>query len=118
MKNLQKFNFQDLFVLDVANNHQGSVEHGTKIINECASVAKKYGVKAAMKFQFRDLPDFIHQDEQKNPTNKHVPRFISTLLNWGDFKKLVSVVKGQNLLAMCTPFDEASVEKIVELDFD
>lgn len=118
MKNLQKFNFQDLFVLDVANNHQGSVEHGTNIINECASVAKKYGVKAAMKFQFRDLPDFIHQDEQKNPTNKHVPRFLSTLLNWGDFKKLVGVVKGQNLFAMCTPFDEVSVEKIVELDFD
>jgi hypothetical protein len=32
MKNMKKFDFKDLFVLDLANNHQGSVPHGTQII--------------------------------------------------------------------------------------
>lgn len=118
MKHMQKFNFKDLFVLDLANNHQGSVSHGTRIIQECADVVERHGVRAVMKFQFRDLPEFVHRDERENPTNKHVPRFLSTRLSWGDFTELVAAVRARNLLAMCTPFDEASVDKIVELGFD
>jgi N-acetylneuraminate synthase len=118
MKNLQKFNFKDLYVLDIANNHQGSVTHGTQIIQRCAEIVNKHGVRAAFKFQFRDLPNFIHKDERSNPTNKHVPRFLSTQLNWGDFDELLSAVRNVGLLGMCTPFDEASVAKIVQMRFD
>jgi sialic acid synthase SpsE/quercetin dioxygenase-like cupin family protein len=115
---LQKFNYEDLYVLDVANNHQGSVAHGIAIILSCAEVAKKHGVRAVMKFQFRDLPDFIHKDECANPINKHVSRFMSTKLSWSNFSQLRSTVKSTGLLAMCTPFDEASVAKIMEMGFD
>jgi len=118
MEILSKFDFKNLFVLDVANNHQGSVAHGNRIIKECAAVAKSHGVRAAIKFQFRDLPNFIHSDERDAPKNKHVPRFLSTRLNWEDFEKLVATVSEEGLLAMCTPFDEVSVEKIIELGFD
>lgn len=118
MKNMRKFNFQDLFVLDLANNHQGSVAHGTRILQECADVVERHGVRAVMKFQFRDLPEFVHVDERANPANKHVPRFLSTRLTWGEFSELVAAVRSRNLLAMCTPFDEASVQKIVEMGFD
>lgn len=38
MKNLDKFNFEELFVLDLANNHQGSLAHGLKIIDACADI--------------------------------------------------------------------------------
>ncbi len=118
MKHFHKFNFKDLHVLDVANNHQGSVAHGKRIINECAEVVKRHGVRAAMKFQFRDLPEFVHLDERSNPTNKHVPRFLSTQLSWANFEELIAVVRSQGLLAICTPFDEPSVQKIVEMGFD
>ena len=57
------FDFQDLFVLDLANNHQGSVEHGRAIIDRCAAAAREHGIRAAIKFQFRDLPYFVHVDE-------------------------------------------------------
>ena len=50
---MEKFNFNNLFVLDLANNHQGSVEHGLKIIKECGKVVRKHKVRAALKFQFR-----------------------------------------------------------------
>ena len=48
MKNLQKFNFKDLYVLDLANNHQGSVSHGTQIIQGCAEVVKKHAITHVM----------------------------------------------------------------------
>lgn len=115
---IEKFSFEDLFVLDLANNHQGSVPHGRAIIEACAEVARKHGVKAAIKFQFRDLPEFVHKDERANPTNKHVPRFLSTLLPWSDFGELLAAIRKTGLLAMCTPFDEASVDRIVAMGFD
>lgn len=112
------FDFQDLFVLDLANNHQGDIPHGRQIINQCADVVEKHKVRAGIKFQFRNLPEFVHVDERKNPTNKHVTRFLSTRLEWSHFGELLSEIRKRGLLAICTPFDEASVRKIVEMDFD
>jgi N-acetylneuraminate synthase len=45
---IESFDFRDLFVLDLANNHQGSVEHGLKIIDSCTKIAKAHGVRAAV----------------------------------------------------------------------
>ncbi len=113
-----KFDFRDLFVLDLANNHQGSVAHGKAIIDRCADAIDKHGVRAAIKFQFRDLDHFIHRDHRAASTNKHVPRFLSTRLHWAQFGELLTAIRARKLLAMCTPFDEASVERIAEMGFD
>lgn len=118
MTGSMKFDFDDLFVLDLANNHQGSVSHGTAIIERCAEVAKRHGVRAAIKFQFRDLEHFVHIDHRTNSTNKHVPRFLSTRLTWDQFGELLGAIRRCGLLAMCTPFDEASVDRIVQMGFD
>jgi N-acetylneuraminate synthase len=115
---IERFDFKDLFVLDLANNHQGSVEHGKAIIDGCADVVAKRGVRAGIKFQFRDLPEFVHKDERANPANKHVPRFLSTRLTWSQFGEMLKAVKARGLISICTPFDEASVDKIVEMGFD
>ncbi|MDB0016102.1 N-acetylneuraminate synthase family protein [Alphaproteobacteria bacterium] len=113
-----QFNFNDLFVLDIANNHQGSVDHAKLIINEHKAVVAENRIRAGVKFQFRDLPNFIHPSQQKQSDNKHVPRFLSTLLDWKDFKALKDFVKEAGLLSICTPFDEVSVGKIIEMGFD
>jgi sialic acid synthase SpsE/quercetin dioxygenase-like cupin family protein len=118
IESLGRFDFKNLFVLDLANNHQGSVDHGNAIIESCSQVVKSHNVRAVIKFQFRDLPDFVHQEQRENPTNKHVPRFLSTRLDWDDFGSLLAAVRQRGLLAMCTPFDEASVDRIVEMGFD
>jgi sialic acid synthase SpsE/quercetin dioxygenase-like cupin family protein len=114
----QRFDFADLFVLDLANNHQGSVPHGRAIIDHCAELSARHGVRAAVKFQFRDLPEFVHADERAQPTNKHVPRFLSTLLPWEGFAQLLDAIRGHGLLSICTPFDESSVDRIVSMGFD
>lgn len=112
------FNFKDLFVLEMANNHQGDLDHGKKIIRQCAEVVKKHGVRAAIKFQFRQLNTFIHPDHQQNTSNKHIPRFLGTRLSRDEFRTLAEFARGQGLLPMCTPFDEESVDLITEMDLD
>ena len=46
--------FNNLFVLEIANNHWGSLDRGMKIINTYGRVVKENGVRAAIKLQFRD----------------------------------------------------------------
>jgi len=118
MQTFSSFDFKNLFVLDMANNHQGILGHGKRIITEHCAIAKKNKVRAGIKFQFRDLPDFVHIDEQKNQTNKHVPRFLSTIMSWDNYAELVQEVKANDCYSICTPFDEPSVDKIIELGFD
>lgn len=114
----KKFNFEDLFILEMANNHQGNVEHGKLIIDEMAKVVHAAKVRAGVKLQFRQLDTFVHPDFQNNITNKHIPRFLSTRLSEEQFAELVAETRGQGLLTICTPFDEASVDQIVRLGIE
>ena len=112
------FDFNDLFVLDMANNHQGDVAHGVRIISEMAEVVGRHDVKGLIKFQFRQLDSFIHPDHVVTSDNKHIPRFLSTKLNLIDYKKLLVQIRRNNMSAICTPFDEESVPAIVNMGFD
>ena len=55
-----------LFIYEIANNHQGNVEHGTRIIREMRKVSEPYRDRFdfAIKFQYRNLDTFIHPDYQ------------------------------------------------------
>lgn len=114
----QKFDFDDLFVFDLANNHQGSVEHGLNVIRGVAKPAQKYGIKASVKFQFRQLKSFIHPAHREKSGNKHVGRFLSTELKRTDYEKLKKEIEKQGLLSICTPFDEESVDIVCDMGFD
>ena len=112
------FNGRDLFVLDVANNHQGSVEHGLQIIREMGSVVRQHHVTAGIKFQFRQIDSFVHPRHKENSDNKHIPRFISTRLLREHYQQLFEAVRQEGMLTICTPFDEDSVDIIVDMGFD
>ena len=55
-------NFKDLFIFEMANNHQGDVKHGIKIINAMGDLVRKYKINGAVKLQYRQLDSFIHPD--------------------------------------------------------
>ncbi len=112
------FSFQDLFVLDLANNHQGSVDHGLAVIRGHGAVVRDHGVRAALKFQFRQLDTFIHPAHQADSTAKHIDRFLSTRLPRDAHQRLFDEVRAEGMLTMCTPFDEESVDVIVDMGFD
>jgi len=115
---LQGFDFKNLFVLDLANNHQGSLEHGLRVVREIGAAVRASGAKAALKFQFRQLDSFVHPAHQKGSEHKQVKRFLGTKLDGKDFATLLDEVRKQGMLTMCTPFDEASVDVISENDYD
>ena len=112
------FDFRDLFVLDMANNHQGDVEHGLNIIRQHAAVLHNHRVRGGIKFQFRQLDSFVHLTHKQNSDNRHIPRFLSTSLDREQFQALFDEVKEQGLIAICTPFDEESVDVITDMGFD
>ena len=112
------FDFKELFVFDLANNHQGDLTHALKIVDEIGNICKENKCKGGLKLQFRDLKTFIHQDFKNDKTNPNISRFLSTQLGWDDFLKIKTAVKKSNMISICTPFDEVSVDKIIEMDFD
>lgn len=113
-----RFDFDQLFILEIANNHQGSIDHGLRVIHEHAEIARRHSVRVGVKFQFRDLDTFIHPDAREAGSNKHIGRFLSTRLSLEEFEKLAGAVRDEGLLTVCTPFDEASVGRIVDMGFD
>jgi sialic acid synthase SpsE/quercetin dioxygenase-like cupin family protein len=110
--------FENLFIFEMANNHQGSVEHGINIIKEMGMLARKYKLNAAVKLQYRQLDTFIHPDFRNDTKAKHISRFLSTELKKSEFLQLVNAIKAEGLISMCTPFDEESVDVIVEHKID
>lgn len=115
---MKQFDFDGLFILDLANNHQGDVEHGLAILRSFGEVVRGAGHRAALKFQFRQLDSFIHPDYVDRDDIDHIPRFVSTRLSPSDYEVLAQEVRHQGMVTMCTPFDEESVDIIVEMDLD
>ena len=110
--------FDDLFIFEMANSHQGSVEHGKDIIHEMGQIARKYNIKAAVKLQYRNLDTFIHPDYKGRKDVNHIPRFESTRLTYDQFTELVEAIRSEGMIAMSTPFDEAGVDWCMDQGLD
>jgi len=108
--------FQNLFVLELANNHWGNIDRGIKIIREFGSIVKHNNVKAAIKFQIRDVNNFIHKDF-KDHKSRYIQKTIATKMTFEDYKKMADEVINVGCIPMATPFDESSVDMCVDLDF-
>lgn len=73
--------FDRLVIFEMANNHSGDVEHGKALIRRYAGIAAKFPeFRCAIKFQYRDIPTFIHPDFQQRFDLKYVKRFSETAL--------------------------------------
>ena len=109
-----------LFTFEMANNHQGSVEHGKKIIQEMKKVAKPYEdvFDFAFKFQYRDLDTFIHPAYKNRMDIKNIKRFQDTRLTQEQFLELKEEVEKQGMYTMCTAFDEVSASRIAEQGYN
>jgi len=114
----EKFNFKDLFIFEIANNHQGVFDHGLRIIREMIGVARKTGVRAAIKLQFRDLDTLVHPKHRRDSDDRFIRRFQSTKLRDEHFKEYVREIQHAGLLTMCTPFDEPSVQSIQKMGIE
>jgi sialic acid synthase SpsE len=107
--------FDELFVLEVANNHLGDVQRGLKIIGNYAQVVRFNNVRAAIKLQLRDVDSFIHKDFRLRDDIRYIKKTLDTRLKPEDFATLVQAIRTASCIPMATPFDESSVDFCCEL---
>jgi N-acetylneuraminate synthase len=107
--------FEDLFVLEMANNHWGSMERGLKIITDFARIVRFNNVRAAIKLQFRDVDTFIHKDFIGRSDIRYIKKTLDTRMSIEDFALMVQAIRKNGCIPMATPFDEKSVDLCSEL---
>lgn len=108
--------FENLFVLELANNHWGQLDRGLKIIRDHAAIVRYNNVKAAIKLQFRDMDGFIHPEYKGSSELRYIKKTEDTKLAKVDFARMVEEIRYLSCIPMATPFDEASVDLCVEFD--
>jgi len=108
--------FNDLFVLEMTNNHLGSVERGLNIIKEFGRVVRYNNVRAAIKLQFRDVNTFIHKDFRHRQDIRYIKRTIETELSDADYEIFVKAIIENGCIPMATLFDERSVDLCCEFN--
>jgi N-acetylneuraminate synthase len=107
--------FDELFVLEVANNHLGDLQRGLKIIGNYAQVVRFNNVRAAIKLQLRDVDSFIHRDFRHRDDIRYIKKTLDTRLRPEDFATMVQAIRQASCIPMATPFDESSVDFCCEL---
>ena len=106
---------ENLFVLELANNHWGSLERGLDIVSQFSKVVRYNNIKAAIKLQFRDVDSFIHP-KHKDHESRYIQKTLATKLSKKEFETLIAAIKDSGCLPMATPFDEKSVDFCGELE--
>jgi sialic acid synthase SpsE len=107
--------FEDLFVLELANNHLGDVDRGLKIISDYSQVVRFNNVRTAIKIQLRDVDRFIHKDFRDRTDVRYIKKTVATQLSFDEVSRMIKAIREGNCIPMATPFDEKSVELCVEL---
>lgn len=107
--------FEDLFVLEMANNHLGSLARGLKIVSTFAQVVRFNNIRAAIKLQFRDVSRFIHPAYIDRNDVRYIKKTRDTRMSDDDYAVLVKAIRQASCIPMATPFDEKSVDLCCEL---
>jgi len=109
----------NLFVLEMANNHMGDISHGINLIRSFGAVCKRYPkFSFAFKLQYRDLDTFIHPNLKDRMDIKYIKRFAETRLTRAQFDILIAEIKANGFLTMATSFDETSFDMISDQNLD
>jgi len=110
--------FDDLFVLELANNHLGDVNRGLKIISDYGKIVRFNSVRVAIKLQLRDVDNFIHENYRNRTDIRYIKKTLATKLSDENFATLVKAIKKNGCIPMATPFDERSVDLCVKLNIE
>ena len=110
--------FEDLFVLELANNHWGRLERGLRIVTDFSRIVRFNNVRAAIKIQLRDVDAFIHKDFREREDIRYIKKTLDTRLGKNDYAALVRAIRKSGCIPMATPFDEKSVALCDELGVD
>jgi N-acetylneuraminate synthase len=108
--------FDELFVLELANNHWGRLERGLRIVADFSKVVRYNNVRAAIKLQLRDVGTFIHPSAVHRTDVRYIKKTLDTRMTREELARLTEAIRNSGCIPMATPFDESSVEFCEELD--
>lgn len=108
--------FEELFVLEMANNHWGNLGRGLKIIDQFSKIVRFNNVRASIKLQLRDVDNFIHKDFRMRTDVRYIKKTIDTKMSRKDLATLVAAIRDSGCIPSATPFDEISVDFCEELE--
>jgi N-acetylneuraminate synthase len=94
--------FEDLFILDMATNHLGSVERGLKIKHDFSHVVRFNNVRASIKLQFPDVENSIEKTRDDRLADD-------------GYHTLVKAIQEAGCIVTARPLDKRSVELCVDL---
>ncbi len=115
---MKSIDSRPMFIFEMANNHMGRVDHALAIIEALHGVARDFPFTCAVKLQYRSIEDCIHPAFRDRYDLKFVKRFSETALSWEQYLEIKNAIDAHGFLAICTPWDEVSVDRIVEHGYD
>jgi len=107
--------FEDLFVLEMANNHLGKLERGLAIVDKFSKIIRFNNVRAAIKIQLRDVNTLIHADYRQRSDIRYIKKTLQTAMSTDDYTALITAIRKSGAVSCATPFDESSVDLCVTL---
>lgn len=106
--------FEDLFILEMANNHLGKLERGLAIVDKFSKIVRFNNVRAAIKIQLRDVNTLIHAKFRQREDIRYIKKTLHTAMPAEDYATLVTAARKVGKTC-ATPFDETSVDTCVNL---
>jgi sialic acid synthase SpsE len=110
--------FEELIVLELANNHLGDLQRGLQIIKEHGQVVRFNNMRATIKLQFRDVTNFVHKDFQNRSDVRYIKKTLDTRMSRENYATMIDAIRKYGCMTSATPFDEASVDLCEELEVD
>jgi N-acetylneuraminate synthase len=114
-KNMKSDIFEDLFVLEMANNHLGKLERGLAIVDKFSKIIRFNNVRAAIKIQLRDVNTLIHANYRHREDIRYIKKTVQTAMPPENYAALITAIRKANAIPCATPFDESSVDLCVNL---
>ncbi len=108
--------FEELFVLEMANNHWGNLDRALKIVADFSKIARFNNIRATIKLQFRNVDEFIHRDFYHREDIRYIKKTVDTKMPREYFLTIVEAIRKGGCIPSATPFDEASVRLCEELE--
>ncbi len=102
--------FDDLFVLEMTNNHLGRLDRALRIVHDHSRIARFNNVRTAIKLQFRDADHFVHPEFRDRKDIRYVKRVLETKLTKDEYWQIIEAIRKSGCIPMATPFDEPSVD--------
>lgn len=106
-----------LLIAEIGNNHNGDLDEAIRLVDSAIASGAD-----CVKFQMRDMDSlYVHADGSDDASADIGTQYVLDLLarfqlSDEDFEKLFAYCREQDIVAICTPFDRVSADKLERLD--